>query len=1170
MWIDYISSKAGLDPAIKEIREGFESVVVKEHAWALYLFELAVVMRDRPIVAVFPTEKLSSQIFYDLEVLSMGHINVYELVPWETLPFERISPTAQVMGKRLKALSALISSSTSSSSSSDYTKPTVIISSIKSVSQKLPPNIEERTQLKIVVGQDIDLDFLKDYLVDVGYSRVYQVEAHGEFAVRGSIVDIFVPNCDLGVRLDLSYNTVESIRLFDIDDQRTQSIANDVEIVGCREFVLTEDIKKAAADLVKVHPKLDQTLNKIAEGQYFSGIESWMPLLCPEKVVTDLLDDKSMIIYFNADACIQKSHELINDEKEIVESLTQTWDLDFNEFTEGSFPALSVSFERLNKNCKSQISKIYPFANDELTASFDSKSLDLSGSIFDVIYDQIRRLLEQDFKIIIFCTTSFTRDKIISNLKSQNINVSSTVELELYKSAVSVVTANLEKSVVVLSQKLALISEFEISHKRTVHRPTRHRKKITTGFFDELTEGSYVVHSHHGIARYGGMVKRSIDEIERDYLLLEYKGKDRLYLPVDMMYLLTPYSGGESPSLSRLGGTDWEKTTSKVKAEIAKVAVELVELYKARSVAKGFCYSQNNSFMDEFVDSTFSYVETSDQKKAIEDVFSDMEIDRPMDRLICGDVGFGKTEVAIRAIFKALNDSKQVALLAPTTILANQHFNTLKDRFKNYPFKVALLSRFITQAQANDVVDGLKSGQIDVVVGTHKLLGQRVNFKDLGLIVVDEEQRFGVSHKEKLKKLQIGVDVLTLSASPIPRTLEMSLTGIKEMSLITTPPVARMPILTFVGIYDKKAVSEAIRRELLREGQVFYVFNRVNGIENKVDELKELVPQANVRFAHGRMSEDELEKTIIDFIDQKFDVLVCTTIIESGIDMPNVNTLIVERSDQLGLGQLHQLRGRVGRSNKKAYAYLFYPENKKLTDTAYERLKSISEQTELGAGFRLAMRDLEIRGAGTLLGNSQSGHIAAVGYDLYVQMVSDAVKTIKGVREIEKPKVTIDLPAKAFIPKEYIEQEDIRLDMYKRLSSLNAPDEAADLKKELIDRFSNMPKECETLFELVELRLFCLEKSILEVFTKQKPNLYSKPTFELTIAPIKLASSRLIRLERFKIKYRYESEVLKLELNTMEKYLLELLDRSKSEKSLAAEPTLVKKVTLFMKSLFED
>ncbi len=1157
MWIDYVISRALDTPAITGILQGDDEVAVNENAWAIFLLELAKVLPTKKIVAVLPTEKLADQIYYDLEILAGRSCETSELVPWETLPFERISPSASVMGKRLKALEMALSGKFNNG-------PKIVVSSLKAVSQKLPGDIKDAKQLTIKLGDQMDPQQVIHYLVDSGYTRVVQVEAHGEFAVKGGILDIFIPNYEMGVRLDFYGDQVESVRLFDIDDQRSKQNVGQIEIVGCREFKITDAVKAKALELKAVYPKLFETLDKIIDGQYFSGFESWLPILCQECVLFDLLGEDSVVLYFDYEGCKNRSNLMIEEEKDIIESLGETWDL-----TMDAPLSLRAEFERLNLKCQSRIIKIYPFAPNHIIESFDARPINFSESIFEAIYDQIRNLLDKNFKVGIFATSEFSRDRITANLNAQNAKAVSVHEVSDFGDDISVVAANLEKSVIIDSQKLALISEFEITKKRTIHRPIRHRKKISTGFFDEMAVGSYVVHEIHGIARFAGMVKRSIDDVQRDYLLLEYKGNDRLYLPVEMMDYITPYSGGESPPLSKLGGADWAKTTGKVRAEIAKVAVELVELYKARTIATGIAFSVSDALLEEFVANTFSYVETADQKRAIEEVFMDMETSKPMDRLICGDVGFGKTEVAIRAIFKALNDSKQVAFLAPTTILANQHYKTLLDRFKSYPFRVELLSRFLTAKESESVIKDLKSGTIDVVVGTHKLLSEKINFKDLGLLVVDEEQKFGVSHKEKLKKLQVGVDVLTLSASPIPRTLEMSLTGIKEMSLITTPPVARQPILTFVGSYDQRAVSEAIRRELLREGQVFYVFNRVRGIQNKVLELQELVPQAKIGFAHGQMDENQLEQTILDFIDNKFDVLVCTTIIESGIDMPNVNTLIVERADLLGLGQMHQLRGRVGRSNRKAYAYLFYPQNRKLGDTAYERLKSISEQTDLGAGFRLAMRDLEIRGAGTLLGNSQSGHIAAVGYDLYVQMVSDAIKSIKGIKEVQKPKVNIDIPIKAYIATSYIEPEDVRLEVYKRLSQMDEVADKEDFQNELKDRFGVMPKECLSLFELVDLKIFCLNKSITEISTKRKPSLYGSPTVELKIAPISLLQSKLIRLTRHKLNYRFEDNELFVDLNNLDAYLSSWIKSDSSLTTDATDSSLALKIVLLLKSVLD-
>ena len=552
------------------------------------------------------------------------------------------------------------------------------------------------------------------------------------------------------------------------------------------------------------------------------------------------------------------------------------------------------------------------------------------------------------------------------------------------------------------------------------------------------------------------MVKRSIGGVERDYLLVAYKGGDRLYVPSDQIDVLRQYVGGEAPTLHRLGGSDFAKAKSRVRSAVREIAQELVVLYQKRVNAEGYAFGQDTPWQHEMEDA-FPYVETPDQRVAIADVKADMERRYPMDRLLCGDVGFGKTEVAIRAAFKAIQDGKQVAVLAPTTLLATQHGNTFADRFAGYPIRVETLSRFLTPAQARDVVAGLERGEVDCVIGTHRLLGEGVRFKDLGLLVVDEEQRFGVQHKEAMKQLKTNVDVLTLTATPIPRTLEMSLVGIRDLSLLQTPPADRQPILTYVGGYDERVAVEAIRRELLREGQVFWVHNRVRSIEHAAARLRELVPEARIAVAHGQMDEGTLEQVVVDFWEGRFDVLVCTTIIESGIDMPTVNTLVVERADLLGLGQLHQLRGRVGRSGQRAYAYLFHPVDVVLTEEAYERLRTIGEATELGSGFKIAMRDLEIRGAGNLLGEAQSGHIAAVGYDLYCQMVTEAVAEMKGEPIRPPAEIKLDVPTDAFLPTDYVAKEELRLEAYRRLAAVTTPSEVDDIRAEWEDRYGPLP-----------------------------------------------------------------------------------------------------------------
>ena len=616
------------------------------------------------------------------------------------------------------------------------------------------------------------------------------------------------------------------------------------------------------------------------------------------------------------------------------------------------------------------------------------------------------------------------------------------------------------------------------------------------------------------------MVKRAIGGVERDYLLLEYRGGDRLYVPSDQIDAVRHYTGGESPHLNKLGGSDWQKTKARVRSEVRRIAQELVVLYRRRVTTPGHAFAEDTPWQRE-LEEAFPYQETPDQVKAIAEVKADMEEDRPMDRLVCGDVGFGKTEVAIRAVFKAVQDGKQAAILVPTTLLAQQHFQTFSDRFAGYPMRVEVLSRFLTAGQAKRVVEGMKDGSVDVVIGTHRLLSADIAFKDLGLLVVDEEQRFGVTHKELIKQLKTSVDVLTLSATPIPRTLEMSLTGIRDLTLLNTPPAERQPILTYVGEYDERAVAESIRRELLREGQVFFVHNRVMDIQAVAFRLRELVPEARIAVAHGQMDEGSLEKVVLDFWEGEYDVLVCTTIIESGIDMPTVNTLVVDRADLMGLGQLHQLRGRVGRAGQRAYAYLFFPPERSLSEEAYERLKTIGEHTELGSGFKIAMRDLEIRGAGNLLGETQSGHIAAVGYDLYVQMVSEAVAELKGEEPREPAEIKLDLPLHANLPTDYVAREELRLEAYRRLAAVTTHGEVDDIEAEWLDRYGPIPEPARLLIDVARLRADCARTGVREVAVARDV---------ARISPLALRASQTIRLQRLYPKAVYKEDLGQLVL----------------------------------------
>ncbi|MGH9020808.1 MAG: transcription-repair coupling factor, partial [Acidimicrobiales bacterium] len=644
-----------------------------------------------------------------------------------------------------------------------------------------------------------------------------------------------------------------------------------------------------------------------------------------------------------------------------------------------------------------------------------------------------------------------------------------------------------------------------------VHRVARTRARTVDGFFDDLAVGSFVVHRQHGVARFSGTTTRAINGTVRDYLILEFRD-GRSYWPTEQIDALTPYAGGDSPSLSRLGGAEWQKTRAKARAAAFLVAQELVDLYRQRSVAPGHAFAPDSAWQREMED-LFAYTLTADQARAIDEVKADMELARPMDRLVCADVGFGKTEIAVRAIFKAVQDNKQAAVLVPTTLLASQHLATISERFAGFPVRVALLSRFVDDAESAQTVRGLGDGSVDVVIGTHRLLSEKVRFKDLGLLVVDEEQRFGVAHKEAIKAASVGVDVLTLSASPIPRTLEMAFAGIRDLSMVATPPADRRPILTHVGEYDEAAVVEAVRRELLREGHVFYVHNRVYDIDQVARRLGQLVPDARIAIAHGQMDEGSLERVMVDFWERRFDVLVCTTIVESGIDLPSVNTLIVDRAERLGLGQLHQLRGRVGRGAQRAYAYLFHPSDQVLSETAYERLRTIGDNTALGSGFKIAMRDLEIRGAGNLLGHDQSGPVAAVGYDLYVQLVAEAVADAKGLTPTPAPSVTLDVPGEAHLPKEYVEADDARLEAYRRLASLTTHEELDDLRGEWRDRYGPLPDAAEGLLALAGLRLDCVVAGVTTlVVSPARVGVRSLPL--VRISPLTLTLSQQVRLRR--------------------------------------------------------
>ena len=1071
-----IADLLGVDDAIVAVPDCVRSVV---------LAAVAELSSSPTVLVATATAREAEQLAHDLGPF-LGPEAVELLPAWETLPFERVSPATETMGRRLRTMWRLRHGSPAGPEAA----PRVVRRSRSGrCSKGSGPRVEDTEPVVVRRGAELDAQELVTRLVRAGYRREYQVEARGELAVRGGIVDVFGSTASHPIRIDLFGDEVDRLTAFEVASQRSVSELDQVELFGCREVVLTDDVRERARALSATATFARDNFARIGEGELFDGMESWLPWLSDsERLFTDLLDERSRVVLVEPRRLRDRAAELLEEEAALSESLATTWGLaEGDAGAAASMPRLHLDFDRLLGHCAAKVASLLPVAESTRTVVLQASGWPPVLGDPAVLARRFGELASSGHRVVICADGRGSAERMAAVLDGEGLTCDLLLDgpvalddAELRRPGVHVVVAPLDRGGLIPGSKLAIVAEPDVTGRRRPHRQARPRPRATEGFFDDLAPGDYVVHNVHGVARFAGMVTRSMGGAERDYLQLEYRGGDRLYLPSEQIDALTPYTGGESPTLNRMGGAEWSRQKARVRAAVREVAKELVELYRRRHTTPGHAFSPDTPWQSE-LEQAFPYPETPDQLKAIEDVKADMERPVPMDRLVCGDVGFGKTEVAVRAAFKAVQDGYQAAVLVPTTLLAQQHFQTFSERYAPYPVRVEVLSRFLTASEARKVVDGLADGSVDVVIGTHRLLTPDVRFRRLGLLVVDEEQRFGVSHKEAIKQLTIGVDVLTLTASPIPRTLEMSLTGIRDLSLITTPPSERQPILTYVGEHDERAVAEALRRELLREGQIFYVHNRVRDIERVAADLRALVPDARVAVAHGQMDEGTLEQVVLDFWAGAYDVLVCTTIIESGIDMPSVNTLVVDRADRLGLGQLHQLRGRVGRAGRRAYAYLLFPPDRVLSEQAYERLRTIGEHTELGSGFKIAMRDLEIRGAGNLLGRDQSGHIAAVGYDLYVRLVAEAVSELKGEPIRVPVDITVDLPVDAYLPADYVGREDLRLEAYRRLAEVRDPAAVEDLRTEWLDRYGPLPEQAEALVAVGRLRAECVRTGVSEV-----------------------------------------------------------------------------------------
>jgi transcription-repair coupling factor (superfamily II helicase) len=1098
-----------------------------------FVAALLAAKADRPVLAVTATAREAEDLVSALQSL-LPPDQVVEYPAWETLPHERLSPRADTVGRRLAVLRRL-----RHPSSDDPTtgRVSVVVAPVRSVLQPQVPGLGDLEPVSLRTGDECDFDGVVRRLADIAYHRVDMVEKRGEFAVRGGLLDVFPPTEEHPLRVEFWGDTVEEVRYFKVADQRSLEVAErGLWAPPCRELLLTEQVRARATDLADAHPELADIAGKLAEGIPVEGMEALAPVLVDRLVL--LLDDLpagTHVLVCDPERVRTRAHELVRTSQEFLEA---SWTaaagggaapIDVGAAAYKSLADVRHDARELGLPWWS----VSPFTVDESLAD-DGVQVVAAQSVEGYrgetkrAVDDVRRWLHDGWRVVLVTEGRGQAERLVEVLRGEDVGARLEPSLtdEPEASAALVTTGCLTGGFISEQLRLAVLTETDLAGARAASREERRLPSRRRNTIDplQLAAGDFVVHEQHGVGRYVEMVQRTVQGATREYLVIEYAPSkrghpgDRLYVPSDSLDQVTRYVGGEHPTLDKMGGGDWAKRKGRARKAVREIAAELIRLYAARMSAPGHAFGSDTPWQRELEDA-FPYTETPDQLEAIDEVKADMEQPHPMDRVICGDVGYGKTEISVRAAFKAVTDGKQVAVLVPTTLLAQQHFATFSERFAPFPVTVKVLSRFQSDREQRAVIAGLASGEVDVVIGTHRLLQSSTSFKDLGLVVVDEEQRFGVEHKEFLKRLRTSVDVLTMSATPIPRTLEMSITGIREMSVIQTPPEERHPVLTFVGPYDEKQIAAAIRRELLREGQVFYLHNRVESIDRAAARLRGLVPEARIATAHGQMHEDTLEQVMVDFWEKAYDVLVCTTIVESGLDIANANTLVVERADLLGLGQLHQLRGRVGRGRERAYAYFTYAPERPLTEEAHDRLATIAQHSDLGAGMAVAMRDLEIRGAGNLLGGEQSGHIAAVGFDLYIRLVGEAVAEFKGEQDEELPEVRIELPVDAHLPHDYVGVERLRLEAYRRIASIHTEDAIDDVRAELADRYGPLPQPVENLLHVAAFRVHARRYGLTEVALQGD---------KIRFAPLELRESQTLRLQRL-----YPGSVVKAPVRTV-------------------------------------
>jgi transcription-repair coupling factor (superfamily II helicase) len=1076
----------------------------------------------RLVLAVTATDREAGDLAAALgSLLPPG--TVAEYPAWETLPHERLSPRADTVGRRLAVRRRLRHPDEAAGGARLH----VVVTPVRSLLQPQVAGLGDLAPVSLQVGDTAELEEVVARLVATGYVRVELVERRGEIAVRGGILDVFPPTEDHPLRIEFFGDEVEEIRIFKAADQR--SLGDDYPAVHglwappCRELLLTPDVLARASALAAAHPQLSDILGKVANGIAVEGMESLAPVLVERMdLLLDEMPPNTLVLLCDPERVRARAVEVVRTGEEFLQA---AW---AGAASGGKAPIdLRAAALRPLAEVRARAAELtIPWWSVSPLAAAEDPELDDDVLVIDAtaapsyrsdtqaVVADVKGWLAEGWRVLFITAGHGPAQRIVEVLRGEAVAARLEFELVAIPQPGDVVVScgSLEAGFVASSAKLVVLTEADVFGQRASTRdlaklPSRRKHSIDPM---QLQPGDLVVHEQHGVGRFIEMVQRTVAGATREYLVIEYapskRGQpgDRLFAPTDSLDQVTRYVGGENPTLDKMGGADWVKRKGRARKAVKEIAAELIRLYSARTAAPGYAFGPDTPWQRELEDA-FPYVETPDQLRTIDEVKADMEMPIPMDRLICGDVGYGKTEIAVRAVFKAVQDGKQAAVLCPTTLLVQQHFATFSERFANFPVVVAPVSRFNTGKEEEAIMAGVADGSVDVVIGTHRLIAGSTNFKNLGLVVIDEEQRFGVEHKERLKQLRTNVDVLAMSATPIPRTLEMAITGIREMSVIQTPPEERHPVLTFVGGYDDRQVSAAIRRELLREGQVFYVHNRVESIERAAARLRDLVPEARIAVAHGQMNEDILEQVMIGFWERSYDVLVCTTIVESGLDIPNANTLILERADLLGLSQLHQLRGRVGRGRERAYAYFLYPVERPMTDTAHDRLATIAQNSDLGSGIAIAMKDLEIRGAGNLLGGEQSGHIAAVGFDLYVRLVGEAVAEFKGDHTQDVAEVRIDLPVDAHIPHDYLEGERLRLAAYRAMAQATTEADVAAVREELADRYGPLPEPVANLLEVANLRVRLRPYGISEIVLQGN---------QIRFAPVDLRESQVLKLQR--------------------------------------------------------